>query len=448
MINQASTTVSPARMRRVAFASLIGTTIEFYDYIIYATAAALVFGNVFFPALGPTAGTVASFASLGVAFIARPFGSILFGHYGDRLGRKGTLVTTLLIMGISTVVIGLLPTADQIGIVAPIALIALRFLQGLAVGGEWAGATLLTAEYAPKAKRGFYSMFPQFGFGLGFSLASASFLLIGATVSGEAFAAWGWRIPFLASAILVVVGLYMRLKIEETPVFKSEQSKVSKTGPSGIPFKEAFKRQPREVLLGSGVMTAVFTLATFAISYLTTYGTKTLGHDYTSILTVGVGGGLVFVVAVAVGCVGSDKFGRRKTITASNVAAVIWAPVLFLVLDIGTIESFTLGAYVTLFISGVAYGPVGAYLPELFDTRFRYTAAGLCYNISGVLGGAVPPLVAATIIAAWGGLAFGLFMSALCLISLVCTLALRETRHEDLREHAHESRTPQLANET
>lgn len=420
-------------MRRIAIASGTGTTIEFYDFLIYGTAAALVFGEVFFPALGQAAGTVAAFATLGVAFVARPFGSILFGHFGDRIGRKKTLVTTLLVMGIATVLIGFMPTADQIGVAAPILIVVLRVIQGLAVGGEWAGATLLAAENAPKAKRGFYAMFPQFGPAIAFSLASATFLATALLMSDEAFVAYGWRIPFIASFLLVAVGLYVRLKIDETPVFKGELAKGSA---SAVPFGEAFKTQPKEILLGSGVMVMVFAFFYMSVSYLTSYGTATLGLERTTVLAIGILGGVVFAVAVGVGAVYSDRVGRRRTITVANVVAVGWALVLFPILDIGTPFTFAIGVCVTLFIAGVAYGPVGAFLPELYNTRYRYTAAGLAYNVGGIIGGAIPPLIAAAIAAAFGGYAFGVFLALLCLISVGCTLGLRETRNDEMNETA------------
>ncbi|MGH3791338.1 MAG: MFS transporter, partial [Pseudonocardiaceae bacterium] len=248
-----------AGMRRVAIASCVGTTIEFYDFFIYGTAAALVFPKVFFPALGSTAGTVASFATFAMAFIARPVGAVAFGHYGDRMGRKRTLISTLLLMGVSTVLIGLLPGAATIGVAAPILLVMLRFAQGLAVGGEWAGATLLTAEYAPPGRRGRYAMFPQLGAPIGLALSSATFVITGLTLGNtdQAFLDFSWRIPFLISILLVAVGLYVRLRIEETPVFRAAQRQQPATH---TPLGEAFTRAPREILLAAGAVTMMFAL--------------------------------------------------------------------------------------------------------------------------------------------------------------------------------------------
>ncbi|MER6667200.1 MFS transporter [Amycolatopsis japonica] len=425
--------VTNRTMRRIAIASGTGTVIEYYDFFIFATAAALVFPKVFFPALGSAAGVVASFATLGVAFVARPVGSVLFGHFGDRLGRKRTLVTTLLVMGLATALVGLMPTAEQIGVTAPILIVILRFLQGLAVGGEWTGATLMAAESAPKAKRGFWSMFGALGGSIGFVLASVTFLIIGETMSDETFHSYGWRIPFIASLLLIAIGLFVRLKIDETPVFKGE---VSQRGTARAPFVEALKSQPREIAFASGVLVMTFAFYYLAVGYLINYGTAVLKLPRTTVLLIGIAAGLVFGLAIVLGAAYSDRVGRKKVIVAGNAVAVVWALALFPILDSASAVTFAIGSCVTTLIAGFAYGPVGAFMPELFHTRYRYTATGFSYNIAGVLGGAVPPLVAAAITAAYGGFAFGIFLTVLCLISLGCTLALRETRHAEMSELA------------
>ncbi|ONF73652.1 MFS transporter [Amycolatopsis keratiniphila] len=425
--------VTNRTMRRIAIASGTGTVIEYYDFFIFATAAALVFPKVFFPALGSAAGVVASFATLGVAFVARPVGSVLFGHFGDRLGRKRTLVTTLLVMGLATALVGLMPTAEQIGVTAPILIVILRFLQGLAVGGEWTGATLMAAESAPKAKRGFWSMFGALGGSIGFVLASVTFLIIGETMSDETFHSYGWRIPFIASLLLIAIGLFVRLKIDETPVFKGE---VSQRGTARAPFVEALKSQPREIAFASGVLVMTFAFYYLAVGYLINYGTAVLKLPRTTVLLIGIAAGLVFGLAIVLGAAYSDRVGRKKVIVAGNAVAVVWALALFPILDSASTVTFAIGSCVTTLIAGFAYGPVGAFMPELFHTRYRYTATGFSYNIAGVLGGAVPPLVAAAITAAYGGFAFGIFLTVLCLISLGCTLALRETRHAEMSEPA------------
>ncbi|MHA6795446.1 MFS transporter [Pseudonocardia bannensis] len=409
-------------MARIALASMTGTVIEFYDFFIYGTAAALVFNKVFFPELGAAAGTALAFATFGVAFVARPFGSILFGHFGDRIGRKKTLVSTLLLMGLSTLAIGLLPTTAAIGVLAPVLLVVLRIAQGLAVGGEWAGATLLTAENAPPEKRGLYALFPQLGPSIAFALASATFLTTALTMSEAAFLVWGWRIPFLASLILVGIGLYVRLSIEETPVFRNSTERAK------VPVAEVLVRQPREVLLGAGAVTTVFAFFYIGVTYLTSYGTQQLGLPRTTVLAMGIVGGLVFAATTILGAIWSDRVGRRRMVLIGNALAVVVGLTMFPIIDLGTPLSFGLGLSLALGVVGIAYGPIGAQLPEMFSTRYRYTGAGMAYNLAGVLGGAVTPLLATQLVPALGSFAIGLYLAVVALISLGCILALRETR--------------------
>lgn len=436
-----STPPAPATpMRRVAFASCAGTTIEFYDFFIYGTAAALVFPTVFFPALGSTAGTVASFATFAVAFIARPVGAMLFGHFGDRIGRKKTLISTLLLMGISTLLIGLLPGAETIGVAAPIILVLLRFAQGFAVGGEWAGATLLTAEYAPPGQRGLYAMFPQLGPAIAFALSSGTFLFTGLALgdTNDAFLNYGWRIPFLLSIVLVGIGLYMRLAIEETPVFRAEQEARRSApaaeieAPRRLPFLDALRYQAKEIFLAGGALAIMFAFFYMGTAYLTSYATSKLGFDRPFVLMVGIASSLVFGLAIVLSALYSDRFGRKKVIMVSCAFSVVWALVLFPLLDTGSPIAFVLGMMITLAIFGIAYGPCGALLPEMFATRYRYTGAGLGYNFAGVLGGAIPPMIAAPLAASYGGIAIGIMLAAIGLVSLVCTAALVETRDRAL----------------
>lgn len=432
-----STSEAPAvPIRRVAIASCVGTTIEFYDFFIYGTAAALVFPTVFFPALGPAAGTVASFATFAVAFFARPVGAVIFGHYGDRIGRKRTLISTLLLMGIATVLIGLLPGADTIGVAAPIILVTLRFAQGFAVGGEWAGATLLTAEYAPAGKRGRYGMYPQLGPAIAFGLSSGTFLITGLAMgdSDGAFLAYGWRIPFLLSILLVGVGLYMRLQIEETPAFKATQASAPTDAPRRLPFLEVLRSQPLQVLLAGGALTMQFAFFYMGTAYLTSYATNPAGAGLSrpTVLAIGVGASVVFGIAIAYAGILSDRFGRRRMVLAASGVGTVWALFLFPLLDVGTPVAFALALVVTMTIFAVGYGPAGSFLPELFTTRHRYTGAGLGYNLAGVLGGAIPPLLATGLAASYGSFAIGVMLAVTGLISVVCTLALTETRHVDM----------------
>ena len=416
-------------MKRVATASFIGTVIEFYDFGIYGTAAALVFPHVFFPALGEAAGTVASFATYGVAFVARPFGSLLFGHFGDRLGRKKSLIATMLLMGLATILVGCMPTANQIGMAAPVLIVMLRVLQGLAAGGEFAGAVLFSSEHAPKGKRGFWSMFPNFGGGGAITLANLTFFLTTLFMSGDTFTSWGWRIPFLASFLLVIVGLWIRLRIDETPVFKNN---AARSGTSRIPFLEAFKHQPLQIALAAGTVMVGFALTYIGGTYLVSYGTAVLELPRTFVLAMAMVGGLTISAGVVLGAALSDRIGRRWVIVGAASVAVVWALALFPILDQGSRTVFAIGVPVTMFISGVATGPQGAFLSELFHTRYRYTAAGLSYSLAGMVGGAVPPLIAASVIDSFGSFAFGCILAGFCLVSLICVLVVGETRQLDL----------------
>jgi metabolite-proton symporter len=419
----------PNSMSRIAFASMTGTVVEFYDFIIYGTAAALVFHKVFFPELGQAAGTALAFATFGVAFVARPVGSIIFGHFGDRIGRKKTLVSTLLLMGGATVAIGLIPTTSTIGVAAPLLLVALRIAQGLAVGGEWAGAILLASENAKPEKRGFYSLFPQMGPSVGFSLASATFLITALTMSDDAFLAWGWRIPFLTSALLVIVGLYVRLSIQESEEFRGT---VERNETVAVPFAEAFRKQSKEVLLGAGAVMTPFAFFYIGVSYLTSYGTQQLELSRPTVLTMGILGGFAFAITTICGSIWSDRFGRRKMMTLGCALGAVTGLVAFPILDRATPTAFLIGLVLILGSVGFVYGPAGAHLPELFATRYRYTGAGVAYSLAGVLGGAVTPLLAARLEASFGSYAVGVCLTVIALISLVSVLALRETRPESI----------------
>jgi len=415
-------------MSRVALASCAGTTIEFYDFFIYGTAAALVFPSVFFPALGDNAASMASFATFAVAFGARPLGAILFGHFGDRLGRKRTLVSTLLLMGVATVAIGLLPSADSIGVAAPIILVALRCAQGLAVGGEWAGATLLAAEYAPPARRGLYGVFPQTGPAIAFALSSATFLGVNLFVgeTSTAFLSWGWRVPFLLSALLVVVGLYVRLAVDETPLFTGQRTRERS------PLLGVLTAQPREILLAGGALSMLFAFFYTGTAYLTAYGATALALPRATVLTVGLVAAFAFGAAIVLSGIYSDRVGRKKVLLVSCALAVPWSFVLFPLLDTGSALAFAVGLIGTLLIFGASYGPAGALLPEMFQTRFRYTGAGMAYNLAGVIGGGTAPILATSLTEQHGSAAVGVMLAGFGALSLVCSLALPETRRRSM----------------
>ncbi|MBY4574519.1 MFS transporter [Gordonia paraffinivorans] len=435
-------------LKRVAAASSIGTTIEFYDFFIYGTAAALVFPTVFFPAAEEVTGTIASFATFAVAFFARPVGAMLFGHFGDRIGRKRTLVWTLLIMGLATVAIGLLPGYETgvfgiaesgIGIAAPITLVVLRFLQGFAVGGEWAGATLLTAEYAPAGKRGLYAMFPQLGPAFAFFLSSLTFLIASLTLgeTSSAFLEYGWRVPFILSFALVAVGLWVRLAVAETPVFREAQRRKALEGASNepaLPFLDAFRYQWKEILIAGGALASLFSLFYMGTAFLTNYGTKSLELSRTFVLSAGMIAAVIFGLSTAASAMWSDRVGRRRVILTSCAVAVPWVLILFPILDLGGGFAFVVGLVGTLLIFGIAYGPAGALLPELFEARYRYTGAGMGYNLAGILGGAIPPLIAAPLIAGPGAIWVGVLLAGLSAVSVICTIAIVETKDKAMRE--------------
>jgi metabolite-proton symporter len=418
---------SSSQMKRVAVASAIGTVIEFYDFTIFGIAAALVFNKVFFPALGGAAGTAVALATFGVAFVIRPFGAILFGHFGDRLGRKNTLVATLLLMGIATVGIGLLPTAQAIGPWAAVLLVILRCVQGLAMGGEWAGATVITAESAPKGRRGHYGMYPQLGPALGFLLSSATFLLTSLTMSDADFLSWGWRVPFLASAVLIVVGFVARMALEEPQEFKSNVHEAPKQTVRKLPVAELFREQTREVALATGATIAVFGLFYFVIVYLASYATQTLKFAKTDVLLIGMAGGVSLAITTVVGAMWSDRVGRRKVLAIGNGLCLVATLLLFPLLGLGGTAAFLLGVVVLQAGIGLAYGPLGAYLPELFSARYRYTGAGLAYNFGTVLGGALTPIIASQLIERYGPYSVGLYTAALCAISLWALALSKET---------------------
>ena len=438
--------LSKARLRRVALASSIGTTVEFYDFFIYGTAAALVFPTIFFSDMNPGMATMASFATFAVAFFARPVGAIIFGHFGDRIGRKRTLVWTLLIMGIATVIIGLLPGThtgvfglfpNGIGIVAPVLLVTMRFMQGFAVGGEWAGATLLTAEYAPKGKRGLYAAFPQMGPAFAFLLSSGTFLLFtlsaGTDMGAEStFMAIGWRVPFILSALLVGVGLWVRISVEETPVFKEVQRRGAIAPATRLPFLDAIRFQGKEILIAGGALASLFSLFYIGTAFLTNYGTATLGYSRPFVLMMGMLSALFFGAAILGSAMLSDKLGRRRVIMTSCILAVFWVLALFPILNSGNRVLFAVALIITMVIFGIAYGPAGAALPEMFHERYRYTGAGLGYNLAGILGGALPPLAAAQFVAQGNTHYIGYMLAALSLVSVFCVYKMVETKSHDI----------------
>ncbi|MFG1699388.1 MFS transporter [Nonomuraea sp. NPDC049309] len=417
-------TGAPSRSR-IAAASLIGTAIEFYDFYIYGTAAALVLNTAFFPDMDDMAGDLAAFSTFAVAFISRPLGSALFGHWGDRIGRKSMLVVSLLVMGLSTVLIGLLPGYAALGVIAPFLLVLLRFTQGIGLGGEWGGAALLATEHAPPGKRGLYAMFPQLGPSAGFIVANGMFLILGEVLSDGQFDSWGWRLPFVASLLLVIVGLYVRLKISETPVFQAamDQHRIAR-----VPFAGLMKHQWRRVLLGAGAMTIAYTLFYTATTYCLAYGTDTLKIPKTTMLALSMVGVVFMAAGTVASAMVSDRLGRRRTLITGTIGAVVWGLVMFPLME--TRNTFLVGLALAgaLALMGLVFGPMGAFLPELFKTEYRYSGSSVAYSLGGVLGGAVPPLVATSLQASGlGVMGIGGYVSAMAILSLLCLLALPET---------------------
>jgi metabolite-proton symporter len=416
---------------QVLFASMIGTTIEFFDFYIDATAAVLVFPRLFFPASDPASAVLASLATFAIAFLARPIGSALFGHFGDRVGRKTTLVAALLTMGLSTVTIGVLPTYATIGIWAPILLALCRFGQGLGLGGEWGGAVLLAVENAPPGRRAWYGMFPQLGAPIGFFFSGGVFLLLSEWLDDAQFFAFGWRIPFLASAVLVGLGLYVRLTITETPVFRDA---VSRRGRVRVPMLVVFRQHPRTLLMGTLVSLATFVLFYLMTVFALSWGTTALGYSRETFLLMQLVAIVFFALTIPLSAVLAER-GRRKTlvgVTASIfVFGLVMAPMLASGLT-GAMIALALG----LSLMGFTYGPLGTVLSELFPTEVRYTGSSVTFNLAGIFGASLAPYVATWLATNYGLQYVGYYLSGAALLTLVGLAAIRETRDEDIaRRH-------------
>ncbi len=431
-------------MRRVAAACLVGSAIEFYDFLIYGTAAALVFPTVFFPHLSPTLATVASMGTFASAFVSRPIGGATFGYFGDRLGRKKTLIATLLIMAIATMSVGVVPSTASIGIAAPLILVVLRLLQGFAVGGEWAGSVLLSAEYAPDGSRGRYGMFTLLGGGTAAVLSSLTFLGVNFTIgeNSPAFMQWGWRIPFLISAGLIAIALYVRLRIDETPVFSTEKARNLV---STIPIAELLRLQRREVVLAGGSLLGGMGFAYMANTYLTRYAHFQLGYTRSFIWAVGALGGLASITFVVISATLCDRVGRRRMMLVGWAGCVPWALVAIALIDTGKPVLYAVAIVGMCAIAAVGSGPTGAFIPELFATRYRYSGSALAVNLAGVLGGALPPLIAGTLQATYGSWVIGLMLGVLALASLVCTYLLPETHGTALQSTRGAETSPGLS---
>ena len=419
---------------RVIVASLVGTSIEFYDFYAYATAAVLVFPTLFFANEDPTVALLASFAVFGVAFVARPIGSILFGHFGDKIGRKGTLVASLLTMGIATVAIGLLPTAITPGweIIAPALLVIFRFAQGLGLGGEWSGAALLATENAPAGKRAIYGTFPQLGAPIGFILANTVFLVLASTMDNEQFLAWGWRVPFLASAILVIVGLYVRFKLVETPAF---QKVVERGDIAAVPLARVFKTSWRPLILGTFIMLATYTLFYLMTTFTLTFGTAAtdaptpgLGYSRNDFLLMLILGVVFFGAFTLISGPLAERWGRRRLLIATTIGIIVFG-LLFVPLFSGGLVGVMALLIIGFTLMGLTFGPMAAVLPELFPTNVRYTGSAISYNLASILGAAVAPFIAVALWAAAGGSPWlvGIYLAAMGIITLVALFISKDT---------------------
>jgi metabolite-proton symporter len=400
---------------RILFASLIGTTIEFFDFYIYATAAVLVFPKLFFPASDPASSTLQSFATFALAFVARPIGSAIFGHFGDRIGRKATLVAALLTMGLSTVIIGMLPTYAQIGIAAPALLALCRLGQGLGLGGEWGGAVLLAIENAPPEKRGLYGMFPQLGAPIGFFIATGVFLWLTKSVGDEGLLAWGWRVPFLASSVLVVVGLWMRLRLTETPAFARAMAQHERVE---VPMFDVFAKHPRALI--SGTFAA---LATFAIFYLMTvfalsWATSKLGYTRSEFLIVQMIGVVFFALTIPLSAWMADKRGGRFAMIAATLLIFVFGIVYASLFSHSDLAFMIVGMCVV----GITYGPLGTVLAQIFPTAVRYTGASLAFNLAGILGASLAPYLATWLAKTYGLPYVGYYLSATAVLTLLALM--------------------------
>ena len=428
-------------VKTVIAASMIGTAIEFYDFYAYGTAAANYFPKVFFgDTTNPTVALLASLLTFAIAFIARPLGSLVFGHFGDRMGRKTTLVVSLLTMGVATFLIGCLPTYNQWGVAAVAVLCLCRFVQGIGLGGEWSGAALVATENAPEDKRALYGSFPELGAPIGFFLSNGTYFLLEAFNDDDAMLAWGWRVPFLLSAILVIVGLVVRVQMEETPIFRlaQEQKKVVKS-----PLTEVFKKSWKQVLQATFLVAVTYTLFYTLATWSLAWGTKTteqgggsLGfskQEYLLMLMVAV---CVFAAFIVISCVNADKFGRKRVIVISSCCLVAFALLFPFLLDgnlVGQRNFFTNMVFlcVGFALMGTAFGPIGAFLPELFDANVRYSGSGIGYNLAAIVGAAFVPTIATWLSHNWGVHSVGLYLGVMAVCCLVAVLSCKETKNVD-----------------
>lgn len=428
-------------VKTVIAASMVGTAIEFYDFYAYGTAAANYFPKVFFgDTTNPTVALLASLLTFAIAFIARPLGSLVFGHFGDRMGRKTTLVVSLLTMGIATFLIGCLPTYNQWGVAAVAVLCLCRFVQGIGLGGEWSGAALVATENAPEDKRALYGSFPELGAPIGFFLSNGTYFLLETFNDNDAMLAWGWRVPFLLSSILVIVGLVVRVQMEETPIFRmaQEQKKVVKS-----PLTEVFKKSWKEVIQATFLVAVTYTLFYTLATWSLAWGTKTVeqgggnlgfsNREYLLMLMIAV---CVFAAFIIISCVNADKFGRKRVIIISSCCLVAFALLFPFLLDPAVVGQRNFATNLLFLcigfaLMGTAFGPIGAFLPELFDANVRYSGSGIGYNLAAIVGAAFVPTIATWLSHHWGVHSVGLYLGVMALCCLIAVLSCKETKNVD-----------------
>ena len=428
-------------VKTVIAASMVGTAIEFYDFYAYGTAAANYFPKVFFgDTTNPTVALLASLLTFAIAFIARPLGSLVFGHFGDRMGRKTTLVVSLLTMGIATFLIGCLPSYNQWGVAAVAVLCLCRFVQGIGLGGEWSGAALVATENAPEDKRALYGSFPELGAPIGFFLSNGTYFLLETFHDNDAMLAWGWRVPFLLSSILVIVGLVVRVQMEETPIFRmaQEQKKVVKS-----PLTEVFKKSWKEVIQATFLVAVTYTLFYTLATWSLAWGTKTVeqgggnlgfsNREYLLMLMIAV---CVFAAFIIISCVNADKFGRKRVIVISSCCLVAFALLFPFLLDPAVVGQRNFATNLLFLcigfaLMGTAFGPIGAFLPELFDANVRYSGSGIGYNLAAIVGAAFVPTIATWLSHHWGVHSVGLYLGVMALCCLIAVLSCKETKNVD-----------------
>lgn len=427
-------------LKKLCAIATVGTSIEWYDFYIYGTASALVFPTLFFPAsLPPLAALLAAFSTFAVGFIARPIGGIVFGHFGDRLGRKKALVSALVLMGICTSLIGLLPSYEKIGILAPLALIFLRFLQGFAIGGQWGGAILLVIESAPQNRRGFYGSFAQIGVCVGLALANIAFFIASSQLSPEDFVSWGWRLPFVLSIALVLVAIYAHTRLEDTPIFRELQEKQEHKAlapeAKRSPVLEAIRLHPRQIVLAAGAFMALQVAFFIVVTFVVAYGSNpaTLAIPRSQMLIAVLIGAIVMLPSVMLSAAFSDRHGRRGIYLTATALLLVWSFVLFPLIETKSFPLIVLGLAIEFVIMGMIHGPHGAFMSELFSTKVRYSGASLGYQSGAILGGGFAPLIATALLAHFGSsIAISVYIALACGITLLSVFLLEETHKNDL----------------